>query len=269
MWNIKMRASKKASRSRNVTLAEFHISGAEGIVGGSEIARANEALIKRALTHPRGAPDKIVITLEKISGTPLKSAVLPVETAASVSPDASRALISAKAAQLGISAPALTTAFRVLYSRNAMRGASIISSLSGKRLEPDKKRGVRVSCFGIDKTDDAALSERLRSLGLNNTTVKEALLLASKVASCRDITAEICVSDDPDYTTGYIASRRFGYLRILNIKKPGSMCGGRVFFVREGADTENVISYLQNKPVILQYGSKGSGRCGTRRKSLL
>jgi 6-carboxyhexanoate--CoA ligase len=216
--------------------------------------RANEDLIKRALTHPRGAPDKIVITLEKISGTPLKSSVLPVETADPVSPDAARVLISAKAVRLGISSPALTAAFRVLYSGNVMRGASIISSLSGKRLEPDKKRGIRVSCFGIDKTADAALSKKLKSLGLNNATVKEALLLASKVASCRDILAEICVSDDPDYTTGYIASRKFGYLRILNIKKTGSMCGGRVFFVREGADTGKVISYLQNKPVVLRYG---------------
>ena len=97
------------------------------------------------------------------------------------------------------------------------------------------------------------MSKKLKSLGLNNTTVKEALLLASKVASCRDILAEICVSDDPDYTTGYIASRKFGYLRILNIKKTGSMCGGRVFFVREGADPGKVISYLQNKPVVLRY----------------
>ena len=249
-----MRASKNACLNQQSALTEFHISGAEGIFDASELTHANEDLINRALTHPRGAPDKIVITLEKISGTPLKSAVLPVETADPVSPDAARVLISIKAARLGISSPALTAAFRVLYSGNVMRGASIISSLSGKRLEPDKKRGIRVSCFGIGKTAEAALSKKLKSLGLNNTTVKEALLLASKVASCRDILAEICVSDDPDYTTGYIASRNFGYLRILNIKKTGSMCGGRVFFVREGADTGKVISYLQNKPVVLRYG---------------
>jgi 6-carboxyhexanoate--CoA ligase len=88
MWNIKMRASKNACRTRQSRSTEFHISGAEGIFDVSEIALANEALIKRALTHPRGAPDKIVITLEKISGTPLKSAVLPIETADSVSPHA-------------------------------------------------------------------------------------------------------------------------------------------------------------------------------------
>jgi 6-carboxyhexanoate--CoA ligase len=254
MWNIRMRASKNECRTRQGTLTEFHISGAEGIFDASEITRANGDLIKRALTHPRGAPDKIVITLEKVSGRPLKSAVLSVETAESASPDAARVLIRAKTVRLGISAPALAAAFRVLYSGNVMRGASLISSVSGKRLEPDKKRGIRVSCFGTDRASDAALSEKLISLGLNNTTVKEALLLASKVASCRDIIAEICVSDDPDYTTGYIASRKFGYLRILNIKKTGSMCGGRVFFVREGADTGRVISYLQNKPVVLRYG---------------
>ena len=34
-----------------------------------------------------------------------------------------------------------------------MRGASLILAKSGKRVEPDKNRGVRVSRMGIEKTD--------------------------------------------------------------------------------------------------------------------
>ena len=49
--------------------------------------------------------------------------------------------------------------------------------------------------------------------------VKEALMLASKAASWPDVIAEVCISDDPDYTTGYIASKELGYLRIPNIKR--------------------------------------------------
>jgi 6-carboxyhexanoate--CoA ligase len=71
------------------------------------------------------------------------------------------------------------------------------------------------------------------------------------VASCRDIIAEICISDDPDYTTGYIASKKFGYLRIPNIKNYGEMHGGRVFFVRENADADRLIEFLEKTPVVI------------------
>ena len=64
-----------------------------------------------------------------------------------------------------------------------------------------------------------------KSTGLNNTTVKEAIILASKVAACRQVTAELCISDDPGYTTGYISSKKYGYVRIPHIKKKGEKNG--------------------------------------------
>ena len=42
---------------------------------------------------------------------------------------------------------------------------------------------------------------------INTTTVKEALILASKLHHAH-IIAEVCISDDPDYTTGYFASEK-------------------------------------------------------------
>jgi 6-carboxyhexanoate--CoA ligase len=95
------------------------------------------------------------------------------------------------------------------------------------------------------------LSLRLSNLGINTDTVKEALVLASKVAACRHILAELCVSDDPFYTTGYVASKKFGYLRIPNIKHAGNKSGGRAFFVKGKINVEEIVSYFEKVPVII------------------
>jgi 6-carboxyhexanoate--CoA ligase len=65
------------------------------------------------------------------------------------------------------------------------------------------------------------------------------------------VLAELCISDDPNYTTGYVASRRFGYVRIPCIKRKGSPCGGRVFFIQEEADVKKIVEYLERTPVVM------------------
>ena len=60
-----MKASKKRP-SKAGPGADFHISGAEGIYSGDEIYKICSAYVARALEHPRGRTDAIVITLESI-----------------------------------------------------------------------------------------------------------------------------------------------------------------------------------------------------------
>ncbi|MDP3049034.1 MAG: 6-carboxyhexanoate--CoA ligase [Thermodesulfovibrionales bacterium] len=268
MWSIRMRASKAISHQLSVvgikklkirktldsklsTLNSEHISGAEGICEESEILKVSGEYIKRALTHSRGEPDKIVITIEKIRQKPKTISLLPVATFKCASPEEARKIITQKLESLGISKKAIDNGFVVLNSKKTMRGASLILLKSGTRVEPDKERGVRVSRMGIERLTEKNLSEKLLRARINTTTVKEALMLASKAASWPDVIAEICISDDPDYTTGYIASKEFGYLRIPNIKRGKEMRGGRVFFIRETADIAGLISYLERKPVII------------------
>ena len=253
-----MRASREAICGKRGAAdpGSLHISGAEGIYEQSDISRICSELMTRALSHPRGRPDKVVITVEKINEKPMKASLLSIKTLQCASPEEAWKLISEYLMELGVSGKALKTAINVLTSENTMRGAAIITVRSGKRIEPDRMRGVRVSRLGIDAKSWGRLSRRLSYLHLNNLTVKEALVLASKVAHCRDIVAEICVSDDPDYTTGYMASRSSGYLRIPNIKNPGGMNGGRVFFVRDTADIYKVITWLEKKPVIMEFGNE-------------
>ena len=105
--------------------------------------------------------------------------------------------------------------------------------------------------MGMERDTLRRLRRRLARRGINAPTVIEALILASKVAAAPGVVAELCASDDPGYTTGYLASASLGYTRISNIKSTGSMSGGRVIFVKGEADIEKLISYLEDTPVMV------------------
>jgi len=252
-----MRASKKAKRQVAMTslrghdVREIHISGAEGIYDGKEIARIVSQYAIRALSHQKGRPDSIIITVEEVKQKPRAIQSLPVTTLACRSPLQARGLIRKLLVFSGISDRAISTAFTVTNSSITMRGAALILCGSGRRVEPDKPRGIRVSRLGISNHADTTLSRKLAHRGMNNSTVKEAIILASKVAACRQVIAELCVSDDPEYTTGYVSSGRYGYVRIPHIKKKGEKKGGRVFFLEEGADIDFVTGFLEKTPVII------------------
>ena len=237
-------------RSKDLKPEETHISGAEGIYEGPELSAIVNKYIKRALTHPRGRPDKITITLEKIKQKPKTVPLLLVTTVKCGSSAEATEIVFKTLIEAGISKKSVNNAIKVLTSKKTMRGASLVTACSGVRKEPDKDRGIRVTRLGIEESSGKSLTRLLSRLRLEPATVKEALVLASKVASCPGIVAEICISDDPDYTTGYVASKKLGYMRIPNIKNYGEMHGGRVFFIREDADIEVLRNYLENTPVL-------------------
>jgi 6-carboxyhexanoate--CoA ligase len=251
-----MRASRKIKirnskfEIRNSQCNEIHISGAEGLYGASDVQKVVKDYIKRAISHSKGKPDKIIITIEEIEQKPREISALPIMTVCCRKPTEGENIVINLLKSLGISKQAINTAFE-LIKKGEMRGAAVITTEKGKRLEPDKKRGVRASWLGIDKAALKLLSSRLSGYKINTDTVKEAVILASKVASFDDILAELCVSDDPDYTTGYVASKKFGYVRIPNIKYGGSISGGRAFFVREKTNIERLIRYLERTPALI------------------
>ena len=262
-----MRASRKSKRqisetsARDSGLLEIHISGAEGIYEEKEIAKIIRQYTLRALSHQKGRPDSIVISLEEIKQKPQSIQSLPVRTLACRSTLQARGLVRKLLNSCDISYYAIKTSFSVIDSLNTMRGAALVLSQSGRRKEQDKERGIRASRLGISRYADRILTRNLQDLGINNTTVKEAIILASKVAACREVIAEFCVSDDPGYTTGYISSKKYGYVRIPHIKKKGERTGGRVFFIEEHADIDSVAGFLENTPVIINsvspcYGTK-------------
>jgi 6-carboxyhexanoate--CoA ligase len=258
--SIRMRASKKVRRKHCGVSSrkEVHISGAEGLYRRSEIQTTVKQYIERALNHPRGKADSIVITIEDIKQKPQEIQLLPVATVRCNSPAEGKKIASLFLQSLGISRKSIDRAF-ALTKKSTMRGAALITSKCGYRLEPDVKRGVRASRLGIDSAVLKVLSRRLQKCGINTDIVKEALILASKVTSCKHVIAELCVSDDPHYTTGYVASKHFGYLRIPHIKPQGSRSGGRAFFVNEGAQVKKIINYLEEIPVLVTKGAPCRG----------
>jgi len=254
--SIRMRASKQVKskkskvRSKKSKITEVHISGAEGMFRKFDIHKTVKRYIERALNHPRGKADKIIITIEDIKQKPYKIQTLPLATVRCDSPAEGKKIATLLLESLCISKRSIDKAFQ-LIRKGGMRGAALITATSGNRLEPDMKRGVRVSRLGIDTAVLKVLLRCLKQLGINTDIVKEALILASKVISSKQVIAELCVSDDPDYTTGYVASKQYGYLRIPHIKPRGSRSGGRAFFVHERGQVEKIITYLEQIPVLV------------------
>ncbi|MGB9711408.1 MAG: 6-carboxyhexanoate--CoA ligase [Thermodesulfovibrio sp.] len=238
----------RASRIENSK--EIHISGAEGIYEFYELEKFLKKFFKRAIEHPKGLPDKIVFTLEKIKEEIQPVEALSVKTVFCESSEEAQKVINEHLINLGISEKAITVAWSVIKGQK-MRGATLIDYLTAERLEPDKERGVRVSRIQMDKKRRMQVLKKIKNLSSEPQRVIEALTVASKVAFCPEVVAEICVSDNPDYTTGYIASKEHGYLRITNIKKQGENTGGRAFFVKTPLDIEKLIKFLEKTPVVV------------------
>ncbi|KJU84795.1 6-carboxyhexanoate--CoA ligase [Candidatus Magnetobacterium bavaricum] len=267
LYSIRMRAQAN----------QLHISGAEDIC--TEDAIHNEAadLLLRALNHPRGKPDAITISVERLDIAPRKIPALPVVTCQVEDPGQGRHALWGLLSGVGIADGIITKALELIHDNDSISGAYVLDAQSGRRLEPDPSRGIRVSRLGITQQAREQLITQLQKLitqlqtdGVYNniagfgSRIIEAVVLASKVASDGAVAAELCIPDNPDYTTGYVASERFGYVRIAHIKPVGSHVGGRVFFVRpelsvDVAVLKDFIYYMERVPVIVDSVSAYGG----------
>lgn len=238
-YSIRMRAAKNG----------VHISGAEGIYDKDDVVNRVKEYTQRSLVHDKGRADEIRLTVEELKEAPRRISSLPLCTLNTRNPEAAKRASLKILSAVGITERAIEEAFRSLNVGITMRGAMLMD-IEGVRLEPDLLRGVRVTRMGITKEASLALAKKLGRLGLNNDTVKEALILASKVNRYRMVMGELCISDDPNYTTGYIATRTHGYIRLPRIKKRGIPYGGRAFFIT-GGEVKDLIKYLQMTPVLI------------------
>ena len=232
LFSVKMRSSALGA----------HISGAERIVEESEVSDVCAAMSKRALAHGKGKPDSITVTVTAIDSEVAHIPALPITEA--------RCAATAEARDTVINAltpltPHAAKAWKLLTSVRDMRGAILFHSATGARLEPDHARGVRVTSM-----DAATATAERPEAHSGKTRVTDALVLASKVAHHPAVLAEVCISDDPDYTTGYVASKKLGYLRVPNIKPAGSPVGGRLFVV-DTDEPADLIDYLEHTPVLV------------------
>ena len=238
LYSVRMRAAQGGPHEKG----GHHISGAERIVKLEEVGTIAQSLADRALHHSKGTADFINITVDLIPPEKITYVdCLKVEEHKTSSISESHQLATELLQGPHISETAVLKAISLLKSLDkSMRGAMLVDAITGERLDTGD-RGVRVS--HMDSFDSHALGD--------NEHMREALVLASKVQSADGIVGELCWSDDPDYTVGYVACNGV-YHRLSNMKEFGSDIGGRVFFVRSDIDSESVIEYLERTPVLVQ-----------------
>ena len=247
LFSIRMRAAQ----------SNQHISGAERIAPAGELAAIATAMIARALGHPRGTPASIRLAIDALPAASLRTASLPAITTMLVSNvTAGRQAARLELLRAGVSEVAATAAINALANGAApggrvMRGAMLIDAQSGARLESDPARGLRVSRMDLSPAANAALASALQGSGRNTTHLREALALAGKVLLSPGIVAELCWSDDPDYTAGYVASPARGYVRFPHLKEIGDCLGGRAFFYQGATfNLAALTAFLENEPVL-------------------
>ena len=238
LYSVRMRAAQGGPHEKG----GHHISGAERIVKLEEVGAIAQSLADRALHHSKGTADFINITVDLIPPEKIRYIdCLKVEEHKTSSISESHQLAIELLDDPAISKTAVHKAISMLKRLDrSMRGAMLVDAITGERLDTGN-RGVRVS--HMDSFDSYALGD--------NEHMREALVLASKVQSADGIVGELCWSDDPDYTVGYVACNGV-YHRLPNMKEFGSDIGGRIFFVRSDIDSESVIEYLERAPVLVQ-----------------
>ncbi len=241
-YSLKMRASQQIGEGDQKR--EQHISGAERIVSREAVEAVCSAMARRALTHSKGDPDFINIKIERVCEKDIQILkALPV-TRVDVDSwqqglDKAFELID-KAAELKDFRKKLPELLRETFP---MRGAMLYDIATGERLEPDHNRGVRATYMDALRSSD---------VDSQKNHFNEAIVLATKVANAPGMVAELCISDDPEYVTGYVASKELGYVRIMKMKEMGDENGGRIFlFDSRRATAEECIEYLQKKKVLV------------------
>ena len=248
MWlSVRMRASQNG----------MHVSGAERLVPlayGSAVVRS---LLRRAESLSKRVPDEIVLTVDEIEAASIRYVpVLKARTVDVLNPCEGLRKSLVVLSDWGVSASAIDIALRLLMSGSSpdggnMRGAAIVDWVTGTRLEPDQRRGIRVSCVDMTPADRAWFDGRFQRR-FPTGRFRDALILASKAASLSSVRAEICWSDDPDYVAGYVASREGGYVRFPHMKDRGNPLGGRIYFVdTHSFDVAAGEEYLELQPVLV------------------
>jgi len=247
VYSVRMRAAQGGRHEEGGR----HISGAERVVPEERVEETTSAMLQRAFSHTRGQADFVNIIVEKIANSAIKQVpLLTVSTAKAYRVEeglyvAEKALVAA-----GVSLTGAKEGIHMLQSlSDSMRGAMLLCAVTGRRLDNTGGKGIRVSRMDIEKEE--VFKGNLVEQGIDNMHVREALVLASKVAAGPGIVAELCWSDDPEYTTGYVACPR-GYLRIPHCKPLGNGIGGRVFFINPNTDLLALKEYLQHQPVLVK-----------------
>lgn len=203
-------------------------------------------LAGRALGHAKGQPDSIHISIEALDeDTLLRIPALPARALACADAATGLHLAAGLLREAGVARP--EAIIDLLLNAPPLRGAMLVDADTLERLEPDRERGVRATRM------DMAEGPARPPTPDGKQHYREAAVLAAKVCAAPHIVAELCISDDPDYVTGYVAGPGLGYVRIQHLKEAGSPRGGRVFLYRGPREAvADTVAFLERQPVLVE-----------------
>ena len=225
-----------------------HVSGAERIVTYEEIPATFLELLRR----PKERYDEMVITLERIDQPVILERSLPISLYNFQSVEKAKKFALQCLIDSGIRPGIAEKGIGLLEKGPSpeggnMRGAVLLDVETGERLEPDQFRGIRT--VRVDWENRSKIADYLPRTSLTERSL-DAIVIATKNIYC-GVIAEVCWSDDPYYTTGYVASKVLGYVRIDPLKEKGNPKGGRVYFI-SAERLEKIKECLEKKPVLVR-----------------
>lgn len=232
-----------------------HLSGGEDLVSGGDLNATLTRLAARLLPFSAGSPPpQQILTIDPVSpSTICQGALLPVRSLESSGVEVTRQKLSLILESI-LERPVAELVLRS-FEQNILgcpsRNGALLMNERGEILNEARGEGVRTTHLGcLPKLRKTIEDMALRSLIKPSHRFSDAIILASKVLMADPIILEICASDDPDYQTGYIASRTTGYIRIPHIKSAGLATGGRLYLVRQGTNIEKLMVFLRETPVL-------------------
>ncbi|OIK16155.1 6-carboxyhexanoate--CoA ligase [Bacillus sp. MUM 116] len=246
-YSVRMRASENGAHEQGGK----HISGGELISTFGNLKNAVNVLLEKALTHSRGKPDFMQIQFEAIENPITKLKPLPILTNEVESVEEGHKTAWKLLEIAGVPHECIERAYKQITKITGLRGAILFDIRTGKRIDNRREKGVRVSRMDWVTTDFDKWADHHNIAP--SQRVKEALVLATKVSQHPATVAELCWSDDPEYITGYIASKKLGYQRITRLKEFGDERGCRIFFVDGLNDLQAYIEYLEKQPIFVEW----------------
>ncbi len=239
-YSIRMRA----------TLEGKHVSGQERIVKKEDLEKVLIELHRR----PKGNWDFQTLKVERLKTAPtVLEKSLPIKNYRfGCVPLAHNFIVGLLEEELSIDRSLVRSLLSKLVSglkggKENLPGALLVDPRSGKILNENPDKGVRTVLF--DWREREKIRERLLKAGFTERTL-DALALATKNVYC-GVEAEICISDDPSYITGYLASPKLGYVRITPMKEKGNPFGGRIYFVKE-ENLSKTLKCLRKLPILIK-----------------
>jgi 6-carboxyhexanoate--CoA ligase len=201
LYSVRMRAAQNGPHEKGGK----HISCGEQLSTYDNLKNAVNDLLGKALSHSRGNPDFMQIQFEMIDEPIKKLKPIPIGINEVESVEEGQSVARNLLEKAGVPTESIEKAYKGITQYSELREAILFDIRSGLRIDGQNEKGVRVSRMDWLTTNFEKWADHSKMP--RSQRVKEAPVLATKVSAHPATIAELCWSDDPEYITGYVASK--------------------------------------------------------------